>query len=128
MDDLKYEVVTDKSFSEAVSAIIKSLEEQKLEVWKLNFKEKLHEKGIDLDTSIMILEACEPRKTGEIMADYPDVGYFLPCKVAVYEVKGSVIIGMVKPKLLISMLGYEDIDNTAKEMEEILKRAIDNAV
>ena len=33
------------------------------------------------------------------------------------EVKGFVIIGMVKPELLISMLGYEDIDNTAKEME-----------
>ena len=33
------------------------------------------------------------------------------------EAKGSVIIRMVKPALLISMLGYEDIDNTAKETE-----------
>jgi uncharacterized protein (DUF302 family) len=128
VDNVKYEVVTNKSFDEAVSSIIKSLETQKFAVWKLNFKERLHEKGINFDSSFMILEACNPHKAKEILSDYPDVGYFLPCKVAVYEVKGSIVIGMMRPEILINMLGYEDLSDTAKEVEEILMKAIDDAV
>lgn len=129
MDNLKYEVVTNKSFDEAVSSIIKSLEEKKFGVlWKLNFKEKLHEKNIVFDNNFMILEVCNPHKAKEVLSNYLDVGYFLPCKVVVYEDKGSIKIGMARPEILINMLGHEDLTHTAKEVEEILVKAINNAV
>lgn len=128
MDNLKYEVTTNKSFDEAVSNILKSLEKQKFGVlWKLNFKEKLHEKGIDFDTNFMILEVCNPHKAKEVLSKYIDVGYFLPCKVVVYEDRETVKIGMARPGVLINMLGHEDLEHTANEVEEILVTAINNS-
>jgi uncharacterized protein (DUF302 family) len=63
MDNIKYEVTTNQPFDEAVYSLIKSLEEQKFGVlWKLNFKDKLKEKGIDFDSNFMILEVCNPHK------------------------------------------------------------------
>lgn len=129
MDNIKYELVTNKSFDEAVSSIIESLEQKKFGVlWKLNFKEKLYEKGIDFDHNFMILEVCNPHKAREVLSSHLDVGYFLPCKVVVYEDKDSIKIGMARPKILINMLGHEDLHHTANEVEEILIKAIDNAV
>lgn len=128
MDNLKYEVLTDKPFTKAAASVIKNLEEQKFSVWKLNFKEKLHKKGINYDNEFMILEVCDPNKARNILSEHPDVCYFLPCKVAVYEVKGSVVIGMARPEALITALGYDDLDHIAAEMEEAIKNAIDHAV
>jgi len=129
MDGIKYELTTSKSFDEAVTSITKSLEEQKFGVlWKLNFKDKLKEKGIDFDSNFMILEVCNPHKAKEVLTSHIDVGYFLPCKVVVYEEAGSVKIGMMNPETLIGMLGYEDLKNTAKEVQDIMVTAINNAV
>jgi uncharacterized protein (DUF302 family) len=129
MDNIKYEVTTNQPFDEAVYSIIKSLEEQKFGVlWKLNFKDKLKEKGIDFDSNFMILEVCNPHKAKEVLTRHIDVGYFLPCKVAVYEEAGSVKIGMMNPEMLIGMLGYEDLKDTAREVQDIMITAINNAV
>lgn len=129
MDGIKYELITDKSFEEAVKSITKSLGEQKFGVlWELNFKDKLKEKGIDFDSNFMILEVCNPHKAKEVLTSHLDVGYFLPCKVAVYEEKGSVKIGMMNPEILIGMLGHEGLKNTAKEVQDIMMIAIKNAV
>lgn len=129
MDDVKYELFTGKSFNEAVKSIIKSLEEQKFGVlWMLNFKDKLKEKGINFDSNFMILEVCNPHKAKEVLTSHIDVGYFLPCKIVVYEETGSVKIGMINPEALIGMLGYGNLENTAKEVQNIMVTAINNAI
>jgi len=129
VDNIKYEAVTGKSFEEAVAGVIRSLEEQKFGVlWKLNFKEKLKEKGIDFDSNFMILEVCNPYKAKEVLTGHIDVGYFLPCKVVVYEEKGEVKIGMMDPEILIGMLGYNDLEDTAKEVRNTLVAAIENSL
>lgn len=129
MNNLKYEMETKKTFDEAVLSIEKSLAQQKFGVlWKLNFQEKLKEKGIDFGSNFMILEVCNPHKAKEVLCKHMDVGYFLPCKVVVYEDKDSIKIGMINPQMLINMLGYEDLQETANAVEEILVKAINNAV
>ena len=129
MENIKYEKTTNKTFEEAVLSITKSLEEQKFGVlWKLNFKDKLHEKGVEFDKNFTILEVCNPHKAKEVLSMHIDVGYFLPCKIVVYEDNGPVKIGMMSPKTLIGMLGYDDLQNVAREVEEIMVTAINNAV
>ena len=129
MNNLKFEMETKKSFDEAVLSIKQSLEEQNFGVlWGVNFKEKLKEKGVDFDSNFITLEVCNPHKAKEVLSKHIDVGYFLPCKVVVYEDKGSVRIGMAHPEILIDMLGYKDLQETAKEVGEILVKAINNAV
>ena len=56
-----------------------------------------------------------------------DVGYFLPCKVLIYEDNETVKIGIISPEKLIGLLNYNDLETTAKEVQSILIEAINNA-
>lgn len=127
--NIRYEKSTKKSFNVAVESITNSLKERKFGVlWQLNFKEKMAEHDINFPNNFMILEVCNPQKANEVLSKHVEVGYFLPCKVVVYEKDGEVYIGTAKPGMLIGMMGYEDLDHVADEVEEILIDAINAAV
>ena len=124
----KYELKTNKTFDEAVESVVNALSELKFGVlWKLNFKDKLKEKGVDFDHNYIIMEVCNPHKAKEVLTQHLDVGYFLPCKVVVYESDEGIKMGFISPKKLIGMLGYDDLDHVSQEVEDTLKEAIDKA-
>jgi uncharacterized protein (DUF302 family) len=129
MMDIKYEIETKKSFNEAVEDLKKSLSENKFGVlWELNFKDKLKEKGLDFESNFKILEVCNPVQAKEVLSRNIEVGYFLPCKVVVYEKGNSVYIGMMKPTELIKMLGNEELTTIAQDVEKVLRNAIDSSI
>ncbi|WP_291635117.1 DUF302 domain-containing protein [Clostridium sp.] len=126
---INYELKSEKSFDEAVESLKKSLSENKFGVlFELNFKDKLREKGLEFDSNFKILEVCNPVQAQEVLSRNIEVGYFLPCKMVVYEKEGSVYIGMIKPTEIIQMMGSEEIIAIAKDIENVLKKAIDDAV
>lgn len=127
--DIKYEIETKKSFNEAVEDLKKSLSENKFGVlWELNFKDKLKEKGLDFESNFKILEVCNPVQAKEVLSRNIEVGYFLPCKVVVYEKGTSVYIGMMRPTELIKMLGNEELTTIAQDVEKVLRSAIDSSM
>ena len=126
---IKYEVSTGKPFTEAVASLVKSLEEQKFSVmWKLDFNEKLKEKGIDFEGHVTILEACNPHLAKAVLSRHPDMGYFLPCKLVIYVQNGSTHIGMLRPGELTKLLQHADIEDIAREVESLLVTAIERAI
>lgn len=127
--DIRYEKQTKKSFNEAVESITNSLKERKFGVlWQLNFKEKMAEHGIDFPNNFMILEVCNPVQANKVLSAHIEVGYFLPCKVVVYEKDKDVFIGTAKPGMLLGMMGYDDLDSVANEVEKVLIESIDAAI
>jgi uncharacterized protein (DUF302 family) len=127
--DMIYEKKTNKSFEEAVSSITEELKKRKFGVlWNLNFKDKMAEHDIDFKNNFMILEVCNPQKAKEVLSKHIDMGYFLPCKMVVYEKEGSVMIGAPEPQKLMGMMGYDDLNNIASEVQNIMIEAIDAAV
>lgn len=127
--ELIYEKITEKSFDDAIESIKSQLKERKFGVlWQLNFKDKMAEHDIDFPNNFMILEVCNPQKANEVLSKHLDVGYFLPCKVVVYEKDGAVRIGTAKPGMLIGMMGYDDLGDVASDVEKILVESIDAAV
>ena len=127
--NIKYEVKSEKSFDKAVESLKNSLSENKFGVlYELNFKDKLKEKGLEFDSNFKILEVCNPVQAKEVLSRNIEVGYFLPCKMVIYEKEGSVYIGMIKPTELIQMIGSEEIIALAKDIENVLKKSIDGAV
>ena len=127
--DLRYEKVTKKSFDEAVGSIIDALKERKFGVlWQLNFKDKMAEHDINFPNNFMILEVCNPQKANEVLTKHIEMGYFLPCKIVVYEKDGEVRIGTARPEMLMGMMGYDDLGDVASEVEKILIESIDAAV
>lgn len=127
--ELRYEKTTEKSFIKAVESIKNALKERQFGVlWELNFKDKMSEHQIDFPNNFLILEVCNPQKANEVLSKHIEVGYFLPCKVVVYEKDGVVRIGTAKPEMLIGMMGYDDLNQVASDVEKILIESIDAAV
>lgn len=127
--DINYKVRTEKGFEKAIEVLKESLSNHKFGVlWELNFKDKLKEKGLDFDKNFKILEVCNPKQAKEILEKHIEVGYFLPCKMVVYEDDNSVFIGMLKPTELIGMMDNSELSSIAADVERELKAAIDDAV
>lgn len=126
--DMNYKIRTDKSFEKATEDLKKSLDNHNFGVlWELNFKDKLVEKGLDFDKNFKILEVCNPQQAKEVLERHIEVGYFLPCKMVVYEDDNSVFIGMIKPTGLIGMMNNDELSSIAIEVENELMSAIDGA-
>lgn len=126
--DMLHKVQSKKSFEKAISDLKESLSNYKFGVlWELNFKDKLQEKGVDFDYDYVILEVCNPLQAKSVLEKNLDVGFFLPCKLVVYEQSGEVIIGMMKPKEFIRKFDDEELTVVAAQVEEDLILAIENA-
>jgi len=127
--DFNYEVKTSKTFSTAVADLKQSLSNNNFGVlWELNFKEKLEEKGLDFQRNFNVLEVCNPRQAKDILDLHIEGGYFLPCKMVVYEKGNSVFMGMMNPTSMIGMLWQEELLSIAQQVETVLKKALDEAV
>lgn len=126
--DMIFKVETKKPFDLAVDALKESCAAVGFGVlWQLNFKDKLHEKGLEFDDNFMIMEVCNPVKAQKVLLAQREMGFFLPCKVAVYELEGQTYIGMPKPTQLMAMAGAEEMDALALEVETQLRDAIEKA-
>lgn len=124
--DSHYTVSTDKSVDEAVAALEESLKERKFGVlWKLDMMATLQSKGHPFSQPYRILEVCNPAEANQVLTANERVGYFLPCKIAVYEHEGKTTIGMPRPSVLMNMLGDGALAQTAERVEKTLVAAID---
>ena len=123
-----YTVETRKSIEEAISSITEALKEEKFRVqWQFNIKDKLHEKGVELDKEFVVLEVCNPNEAKKVLTANSLVGYFLPCKIVVYEEQNKTKIGMPKPTQLINMVADEELTSVAKDIEQRLISCIEKA-
>lgn len=124
-----YTVETEKGRDEAVQALAENLQAEKFGIlWNFDLTAKLQEKGTDFDTPFTILEVCNPKEANRVLSEDLMVGYFLPCKIVVYEEEGTTKIGMPKPSDLIDMVQNESIKQIALDIEERLIGCIDKSV
>jgi len=124
-----YTVVTDKNMENAIQSIEESLKEEKFGVlWKFDIKEKLQEKGLDFQKEFKVLEVCNPQEAFRVLNENEMAGYFLPCKIVVYEDSGKTKIGMPKPSALISLLNDEKMKQFARDIENRLISCIDKSI
>ena len=126
---MKYEKETSKSFEAACDSLKQSLSDVGFGVlYELNFKDKLNEKGLDFEHDFKIFEVCNPKKAKEVLDIHLEMGYFLPCKMAVYTKEGKVHVGMLNPSFLIEIAGVDGMESFAEDVEKDLKTAIDNSI
>lgn len=97
-------------------------------LWEMNFKDKFDEKGLEFDGDFKILEVCNPVKAHMILNDNIDMGFFLPCKIAVFEQEGEIFIGMPEPTKMMDFAEQPSVGAMALEVETLLKSAIDKSL
>jgi uncharacterized protein (DUF302 family) len=92
---------------------------------EINIKDKLKEK-LEVDfNKYIILGACNPPNAYRALQAEPDIGLMLPCNVIVYEAGGKTILAVVKPTVSMQMIDNKDLENTAVEVEGLLKKVFD---
>ncbi|MFD1040221.1 DUF302 domain-containing protein [Virgibacillus byunsanensis] len=124
-----YTVETTKTMEEAVQSLEGSLKEEKFGVlWQFDIKDKLQEKGLDFDQPYLVLEVCNPVEAQRVLSENLMVGYFLPCKIVVYEDEGKTKIGMPRPTALIQMVNDESINELAEDIEKRLITCMDKSI
>ncbi|MDD5463647.1 MAG: DUF302 domain-containing protein [Candidatus Moranbacteria bacterium] len=89
---------------------------------KETFKKKL---DVDFDNYI-ILGACQPKSAYRVLQIDKEIGLLLPCNVIVYEDNGKVFVSAILPSVAMGMVDNPDLTPIAKEVEEKLKRVVDN--
>jgi uncharacterized protein (DUF302 family) len=124
-----YTIETEKNMDEAIKDLEASLKEEKFGVlWTFDIKEKLQEKGLEFEKEFKVLEVCNPLEAQKVLNENEMAGYFLPCKIVVYEKNGKINIGMPKPTSLISMLNDDKMEQFAKDIEDRLIVCINKSV
>ncbi len=123
-----YTVETAKSPEQTIADLEENLKEEKFGVlWHLDLKGKLNEKGVDFDQTYHILEVCNPVEAKKVLSENSLIGYFLPCKIAVYEDGGTTRIGLPKPTALIGFIDNDTLMGIAQDIESRLIAAIDKS-
>lgn len=123
-----YTVETAKSVEEAVEAVKESLKKVKFGVlWELDVPAKLQEKGVEFKQPFRILEVCNPGEAKRVLSQNSLVGYFLPCKVVVYDDHGTTKIGLPKPSAFMGLIDDAALKEVAEEVEKALIQAIEEA-
>lgn len=130
MPEPKYQVSTTKSVKDAIVAVGAALKDHQFSVlWDLDINQKLSEKGFEPEPPFHILEVCSAPRAKEALHTNQTVGYFLPCKVVVYEDRAShqTVIGYVKPDVLMGLLEDGALQTLAHEVDQLMLAAINQA-
>ena len=126
--DFKYSIKSNKNYKDTLLALEASLAEHKFGVlWKLDIKDQLTKKGLDTDIEFNIFEVCNAAKAKEVLEKNILVGYFLPCKIVIYNDCGDTTVGMIRTTTIVNLLNDERLIEFAKEVETILISAIESA-
>ncbi len=124
--DLIYQKPTDLSHEEAIERVKQELKARSFGVlWEFDMTKKLAMHDLDLGAKFVVLEVCNPQKAHQVLSKDIAVGYFLPCKMAVYEKDGQVFVGTINPSFLMGQLPGLDMPEIAAEVEEILQATVD---
>lgn len=76
-----------------------------------------------------MLEVCNPHEAQRVLNENEMAGYFLPCKIVVYDDNhGKTKIGMPKPTALISLLNDEKMKQFAQDIEDRLISCINSSI
>ncbi len=92
-----------------------------------DLQRKLREKGIDMPRQVRVFEVCNPFQAKQVLDANPAIANALPCRIAVYEKDGRLIVSTLLPTLLIGMFGNNELLPVAAEVEAVVKAMVDAA-
>ncbi|ENH96774.1 hypothetical protein J416_08744 [Gracilibacillus halophilus YIM-C55.5] len=124
-----YTVETTKSIEEAMNSLEERLMEEEFGVlWKFDIKDTLQQKGFTFEQPYHVLEVCNPKEAQRVLSQNQMVGYFLPCKMVVYQDNQKTKMGMPRPTALIDMVNDATVKELAEDIEKRLITCMDKSI
>ena len=75
----------------------------------------------------LILGACNPPLAHAALETEPELGVLLPCNVVVYQEDGQTQISAVDAERMLSIVGNDQLADTAGEVRRRLSAVVDRA-
>lgn len=120
--------IVDLSFNEAIQKATDELKKVGFGVLtEIDVKETLKKK-IDVDfRNYKILGACNPKFAHKALTAEDKIGVLLPCNVIVQETEdGKVEVAIMNPAEAMSVVGNEELNPIATEVNKLLETALEN--
>jgi uncharacterized protein (DUF302 family) len=117
---------TNYDFDTAIEKITEELKKQGFGILtEIDVKATLKKK-LDVEfRNYRILGACSPPNAYKVLKSEPNIGILLPCNTVIQESEdGSVEVSVVNPLVAMGAIGNPDVTETAKEITERLKAAL----
>lgn len=125
-NDFSYIVETQKTFDEAVVAVLKAVDQKGWALFQVyDVRERLAAKGFQ-QGPLKIIEICSAKYANAFLSKNRLISLCMPCKINVMEDAGKVKIVGMKPSI-ISRFFPEVTQEEAQAAENDLKEIIDNA-
>ncbi len=116
------------SVDEVVAKIEKAAAQHQFGVLGVHdLKQKMQAKGVDFGPECRVLEVCNPVKAKSVLEADLSIANALPCRIAVYERDGKVVVSTLKPTELLALFGRPELEPVAKEVEQSINEIIDEA-
>ena len=116
------------SVDEVVAKIEKAAAQHQFGVLGVHdLKQKMQAKGVDFGPECRVLEVCNPVKAKSVLEADLSIANALPCRIAVYERDGKVVVSTLKPTELLALFGQPELEPVAKEVEQSINEIIDEA-
>ncbi len=125
--DYGYKKQTDLSFEDAIVKVKEELKKEGFGVLtEIDVKDTMKKK-IDIDyDNYIILGACNPAFAHKALQADKQIGLLLPCNVIVYEDGDIVVVSAIVPTVAMSVADIPELAEVAREVEDKLKKVIDN--
>ena len=119
---------TELSFAEAVARAREELAREEFGVLcEIDVQATLRQKlGVEREP-YLILGACNPPLANAALEAEPALGVLLPCNVVVYQQQGQTHIAAVDAEQMLSIVGNEQLSDTASEVKRRLSDVVDRA-
>ena len=125
-EDFSHTTETNKSFEEAIIAVLKSIEKKGWTVFNIyDIQERLAAKGFS-HQPLKIIEICSAKHANTILSKNRLASLCMPCKINILEEKGKIKIATIKPTI-ISQLFTEITKQDTDPIENDLKEIIDES-
>jgi uncharacterized protein (DUF302 family) len=119
---------TDLAFTDAVARVREELAAEGFGVLcEIDVQATLKAK-LDIEREpYLILGACNPPLAHAALEAEPELGVLLPCNVVVYQEQGRTLIAAVDAEQMLSIVGNDELADTAGEVRRRLSAVVDRA-
>jgi uncharacterized protein (DUF302 family) len=126
LNDFAYVVETQKSFDEAVVAVLKAVEQKGWALFQIyDVKERLAAKGFD-QQRLKIIEICSGKYANAFLNKNRLISLCMPCKINVIEDDGVIKIAGMKPTMISQFfpeIAPEETESAEKDLKEMVDQA-----
>ena len=121
-------LTTDKSVTATAEALQAAVLAHHFGVMQVHdLKATMKKKGVAFDHECLIFEVCQPEQAKKVLDANMSVSTALPCRISIYEERGTTVLAALKPTTLLAMFGAPQLASVAQEVEDTIVRIMEQA-